>query len=227
MSASLPPEPAGFPIFLRLDGVRVVVVGGGTEAVAKTRLLLPSGARVCVVAELPDGELHALAVTRRITLIERALQPADLTGARLCVVALENDAAAAAAVAMARSTGVLVNAVDRPELCDFIVPAIVDRAPVSIAIGTGGSAPALARDVRTMVEAAVPLGIGALAELCRRWRGRVRDALPNRAARRHFWDGSTRLRRVCAGAWNARARAPRSRSAVPAWSAPGRAIRSC
>src|SRR5690349_17559288 len=106
MSASPPPEPAALPIFLRLAGARVVVVGGGAEAAAKVRLLLPSGARVCVVATAPDKELRAMAEAGRITLAERALQPADLAGARLCVVALEDYAAAAAAVATARAAGV-------------------------------------------------------------------------------------------------------------------------
>ncbi|MBN8908736.1 MAG: uroporphyrinogen-III C-methyltransferase, partial [Rhodospirillales bacterium] len=86
------------------------------------------------------------------------------------------------------AAGVLVNTVDRPALSDFIVPAIVDRAPITVAIGTGGAAPALARDLRSRVEAAIPSGYSGVAALCRDWRGRVPKALPDAHARRRFWD---------------------------------------
>lgn len=82
----------------------------------------------------------------------------------------------------------LVNAVDRPSLCDFATPAIVERGPLAIALGTDGAAPALARDLRARVEAAVPPAFGRLAALCGRWRARVAAALPEKERRRRFWD---------------------------------------
>jgi uroporphyrin-III C-methyltransferase / precorrin-2 dehydrogenase / sirohydrochlorin ferrochelatase len=187
-SAPLASEPAYFPIFLRLDGERVLVVGGGEEATAKIRLLLPTQARVCAVDPDPCQELRDLAEQGRIELGVRAFESPDLDGARLCVVGLEDAAEAAAVVGAARAAGVLVNAVDKPALCDFIVPAIVDRAPVTVAIGTGGSAPALARDLRSRIELAVPPRTGALAALCRCYRGPVARAIPDRDGRRRFWD---------------------------------------
>ena len=188
MSERPPAEPGYFPVFLRLDGERVVIVGGGEEAVAKARLLLGARPELHVFAEHAEEDMAALAAERGFALHPRAPRAEDLAGTRLCIVALDDLAEAQAAVALARAAGVLVNAVDKPAISDCIVPAIVDRGPVQVAIGTGGAAPALARDLRGRVEAAVPPGYAALARLCRAWRERVAAALPGRDARRRFWD---------------------------------------
>lgn len=177
-----------FPIFLDLAGAAVLVVGGGDPAAAKCRLLLGTGAAIRLVAPAPAAELEHLAEAGRISLLRRDFLPEDLEGARLCYIALDDMAAAATVVAEARRRGVLVNAVDRPELCDFSAPAIVDRGPMTIAIGTAGLAPALARNLRARVERAVPPAFGALAALCGRWRARVARMLADREARRRFWD---------------------------------------
>src|SRR5438477_2389240 len=139
------PDAVPFPIFLTLEGERVVVVGGGAAALAKLRLLHRSGAALVVVDPAPHEEIEALAEAGRIELHRRAFVAGDLADARLCYVALDDAEAAAAIVAEARRRGVLTNAVDRPALCDFMTPAIVERGPVTIAISTGGAAPALAR----------------------------------------------------------------------------------
>jgi uroporphyrin-III C-methyltransferase/precorrin-2 dehydrogenase/sirohydrochlorin ferrochelatase len=186
MSALPPLEAARFPIFLNLAGKRVVLIGGTEEAAAKARLLLPTGAQIHAYAD--DACEDLLALEPSITLHRRAAGSGDLCGARLCIVALEDRAEAEAACALARETGVLVNAVDRPDLCDFIIPALVERTPVTIAIGTDGAAPALARDLRARVEQAVPPGYGALARLCRALRPEVMRRLTTREARRVFWD---------------------------------------
>lgn len=193
MSERLPAEmleagPGYFPVFLRLDGERVVLVGGGEEAVAKARLLLGARPELHVFAADAGEDMAALAAERGFLLHRRAPGAADFAGARFCVVALEDFDAAREVAGLARAAGVLVNAVDKPAISDCIVPAIVDRGLVQVAIGTGGAAPALARDLRGRVEAAVPPGYGALAGLCRAWRERVAAALPGRGARRRFWD---------------------------------------
>lgn len=177
-----------FPVFLDLAGQCVLVVGGAGMAMAKCRLLLGSGAVIRVVDAKPEKALEDLARAGRISLLRRSFVPEDLEEVRLCYVALESEEAAAAVVAEARRRGVLVNAVDRPALCDFTTPAIVERGPMTIAIGTGGAAPALARNLRARVERAVPPGFAALAALCGRWRGRVAQALAGREMRRRFWD---------------------------------------
>ena len=181
-------EPAAFPIFLNLANKPVVVIGGGEEAVAKVRLLLPVGPDLRVFAQATCDDLTALAAAGHIVLCHRLPVAEDLRGARLCIVALDDPHAAEAACAMARTAGVLVNAVDRPELCDFIIPALVQRTPVTVAISTGGAAPALARDLRGRVEQAVPPGYAELGRLCRSWRPVVARSLHSRAARRRFWD---------------------------------------
>ena len=186
-SKSGPSEPSLFPVFLRLAGERVLVVGGGQEAVAKLRLLLPCAADLHAVAEMPCEDLRDMAGQGGISLHVRRFETSDLAGARLCIAALDRPEETASVVEAARAAGVLVNAVDRPAASDCIVPAIVDRAPLTIAIGTGGGAPALARDLRTRIEAAVPAGYGGLAALCRDWRERV-EAIGDKAARRRFWD---------------------------------------
>ena len=146
--------PAPFTVFLDLVDAPVLVVGGGDAAMAKCRLLLPAGAAVRVVEPAPERALEDLAEEGRVALLRRAFAPADLDGVRLCCVALEDAEEAAGVVAEARRRGVLVNAVDRPALCDFATPAMLRRGQVAIAIGTGGIAPALARDLRARIEAA-------------------------------------------------------------------------
>ena len=187
-STPMPPEASPFPVFLDLAGAAVLVVGGGEVAVAKCRLLGRSGALIRAVDPDPCDDLLDLAASGAVELRRRAFAPADLDGVRLCYVGLDDEAEAAAVVAEARSRGVLVNAVDRPSLCDFSTPAIVERGPLTIAIGTGGAAPALARDLRARIEAAVPPGFGRLVAFLGRWRGRVAAALADKGRRRAFWD---------------------------------------
>ena len=179
---------SSFPIFLRLDGRRVLVVGGGDEAAAKVRLLLPTGVTIVVVASEACDALSDLVAEGRIELLPRDFIASDLEGARLCIIALPDAERAATIAADADAAGVLVNVVDQPEICDFTVPAIVDRAPVTVAIGTGGAAPSLARDLRMRIELAVPPGVAALASICRDWRHSVAAAVPDRTMRRRFWD---------------------------------------
>ncbi|MCO6418456.1 siroheme synthase CysG [Siccirubricoccus sp. KC 17139] len=189
----MPPQPEAaaampFPIFLDLTGQGALVVGGGEEAAAKCRLLLPTGAVIRAVASVPGAALEELAAAGGIMLLRRAFAPEDLDGVRLCYVAVEDAKEAAVVVAEARRRGVLVNAVGRPTLCDFTTPAMLQCGPGSIAIGTEGAAPALARDLRTRIEAAVPSAFGTLAAFCARWRDHVTAALPDRDRRRRLWD---------------------------------------
>ncbi|RME66374.1 MAG: bifunctional precorrin-2 dehydrogenase/sirohydrochlorin ferrochelatase, partial [Alphaproteobacteria bacterium] len=122
-----------FPLFLNLDGRRVVIAGGSEAAAAKWRLVARSGARIAVVAPSLEGDFAALIAGHPNSQhIARALLPDDLADAALVYVATgerETDAQVAAA---ARAAGVPVNVVDRTELCDFITPAIVDRAPITV-----------------------------------------------------------------------------------------------
>jgi uroporphyrin-III C-methyltransferase/precorrin-2 dehydrogenase/sirohydrochlorin ferrochelatase len=182
-----PPErPGYFPLFLSLAGERALVVGGDAEAAAKVAMLRRAGAHVTVAAERLGEELAALAAAAAIE--HRADGgTALLDGVRICIAAVEDGAVAAVWRAEAARRGVLFNAVDRTELCDFIVPAVVERGRVQVAISTGGLSPALARNIRARVEAAVPAAYGRLAQFCGRWRRTVAERVP-KELRRRFWD---------------------------------------
>lgn len=180
-----------FPLFLRTSGRRVIIVGGGEQAAAKTRLLLKTDADITVVSELVDPELHALAASGRI--IHDTVKPAPgyFRAGDMVLIAREGcrtDGLSDAEIAgMARTAGALVNAVDQPDLCDFYVPSIVDRNPVVVAIGTEGSAPLLARQIKVKIEAMLEPRLGELAALAGRLRSRVAEQVELRY-RRSFWN---------------------------------------
>ena len=186
------PARAYFPIFLALRGAPVLVVGGSSEAFAKVEGLRAARVQVRVVAKAAGEQISALHAAGAIELRRRAFEVSDLDGVRLCFVALDDATAAARVVAAARRHGVLVNAVDRPQLCDFVMPAVVERGPVRIAISTGGLSPALAQHLRARIEAAVPMAYGALARFCGAWRKRVAAQLCDRTSRQRFWQSVVR-----------------------------------
>ena len=175
-----------FPIFLALDGRRVLVVGGGAAAVAKLRLLLKTTAHVNVVSERPDPEIVAWAECGRLTLHVRAQVPGDALCCPIAYACHEDPDRDAAALRMAAADGALVNVVDDLANSQFITPAIVDRDPVTVAIGTEGTAPVLARKIKADLEARLPAATGLLARTAKGFR-RLAEALPMGAARRRFW----------------------------------------
>jgi precorrin-2 dehydrogenase/sirohydrochlorin ferrochelatase len=157
-----------FPAFFPLSGRTVVIAGAGEAAEAKARLLEGSPATVLRL----DGET--------------ALAPSAYRGAVLAFVASADESFARDAAAAARAAGVPVNVVDRPELCDFTTPAIIDRGEVVAAIGTGGASPMLATMLRHDIEVRVPEGAGRVAALFRTAQDEVRRALPEPHRRRAF-----------------------------------------
>lgn len=188
MSTPTPDSAAPFPVMLDLRGARVLVVGGGEVAAAKCRLLVGTGARVRVVDPEPCADLREAAARGELVLELRRFRKLDLEATRLCYVALDSEAEAEQVAGIARRRGVLTNAVDRPALCDFSTPAIVRRGPITIAIATGGLAPALARNLRARIETAIPSGFGRLAAACGAWRHRIAEAIREPVRRRRFWD---------------------------------------
>lgn len=151
------------PIFLNLRGRAVVLVGEGEAADAKARLIVRAGGRIV---------------------------PAWEDGASLAFVALDDEGAARGAAADLRAHGLLVNVVDRPELCDFTTPAIVDRSPVTIAIGTGGASAGLAKAVRQRIEALLPARLGGLASALHAARDAMKRRWPAAADRRRAIDAA-------------------------------------
>jgi len=152
-----------FPLFLNLRGRTVVLVGEGEAADAKARLIVRAGGRIV---------------------------PAWEAGATIAFVALDDADEARAAADALRARGLLVNVVDRPALCDFTTPAIVDRAPVTIAIGTGGASAGLAKAVRQRIEALLPARLGALASALHAARAAMTVRWPAAADRRRAIDAA-------------------------------------
>lgn len=175
-----------FPIFLSVSGRRIVVAGGGDAAVAKLRLLLKTEAEITVFAPSPAPEIAGWATEGRLISVSRPLGEGDARGAALFYAASDDDAEDARTAAIARAEGALVNSVDNLGASDFITPAIVDRDPVTVAIGTEGAAPVLARAIKTDVEERLPQSTGPLARAGQAFRARAED-LPHGLARRRFW----------------------------------------
>jgi len=193
-----------FPVFLKLAGEPVLVVGGGEVALRKVRLLRRAQARIRLVARELHPELAALGVTAAAA----AFEPGHLAGCRL-VVAATDDAALNARVAQAaRERGIPVNVVDDEAASTWVSGAIVDRAPVLVAISSGGGAPVLARRLRERIEALLPAGYGGLARFLASVRERLRrvPVERRRVATERFLDG-VGAQRLLAGDPDAAARA--------------------
>lgn len=171
-----------FPIFVDLENRPVMVVGGTEEALRKIRLLKKTGAIINVIAPALHEELAA---DPRINWIAKGYHAGLLDGAALVYSA---DAALNERVAAdARALGIPVNAVDNPDISSFIVPSIVDRDPVVVAIGTEGTAPILGQGLRARIDAMLPQALGDLAQAASSLRHRVAEALPPGNRRRAFW----------------------------------------
>ncbi len=177
-----------FPLFLSLQGRRALVVGGTDHAARKVELLLMAGAQVSLVARTVTGEIAQLIADARICWAGRTFDEGDLAGVALVIVATADEALQARVSQLTQARGVPVNVVDRPALSSFIMPAIVDRGPITIAISTGGVAPALARKLRAEIERALPAALGRLARFAEIFRAQVRRTLGEPRARRLFWD---------------------------------------
>jgi uroporphyrin-III C-methyltransferase/precorrin-2 dehydrogenase/sirohydrochlorin ferrochelatase len=180
-----------FPVFLDLEGRDVLVLGGGAVALRKIETLRSAGARVTVIAETVHDDLRALAARGGVTLSERRLSREDtLVPERprpWLIVAATNDRAVNAAVARdAQAAGIVCNVVDDRELSSGLMPAIIDRSPVQIAVSTGGASPVLARLVRERLEALLDESLGPLARFAERWRVNARRVLANAGARRRY-----------------------------------------
>ena len=141
-----------YPTFLDIQGKLCVVIGAGTVAEGKVKQLLASGAKVRVISPVTSKALQELARSNRIELIERIYAEGDLAGAFLAIAATDNNETNLQVRDEASSQKVLLNVVDVTELCDFIAPAVVERGPVSVAISTSGTSPALARKLRESLE---------------------------------------------------------------------------
>ncbi|HMI76029.1 MAG TPA: siroheme synthase CysG [Steroidobacteraceae bacterium] len=177
-----------FPVFFDLAAQRVLVVGGGEVALRKVALLERSGALIALVAPDVHPELQARAAAGKINLAVREFVPDDLDGARLVIVATSRRAVNRWIASLSEARRIPVNVVDDREASRFIVPAIIDRDPVLVAVSTGGTSPVLARRLRERLEAVIPKKIGELALWLRALRHSARRRLANTDERRRFFE---------------------------------------
>lgn len=177
-----------FPLFASLQGRRCVVIGGGEEAARKIRLLLKAGGRPVVVAPDAVEEIRAAATQGVLDLEFRMFEPRDLDGAALLMVSDDGGQPIEPVLEAAKATGIPINVIDRPALSTVIVPGIVDRDPILVAIGSAGAAPVLVRRLREKIEALLPSRLGALAGFAGRFRSAVSAAMTDGDRRRRFWE---------------------------------------
>ncbi len=166
----------------------MLVVGDGTLAARKADLLLRAGSDLTVIAPSPNPDLARLLQEHAITHKTGDLVADDLDGCVIAFGASSDTATNQKLHDLAGKAGVLVNTSDNPELCDFIMPALVDRSPVLLAIGSGGTSPLLTRMLKARFETSIPAAYGRLAEFAGQYRQRVKDAIPDLNRRRRFWE---------------------------------------
>ncbi|HHQ4601528.1 TPA: siroheme synthase CysG [Aeromonas veronii] len=184
------------PIFCRLDNKPVLLVGGGEVAERKARLLLDAGAHLTVVAPELDPELAELAANGSIEWLAGEFASEQLAGKWLVVAATDRREVNALVYQSANQARIFANVVDDPKRSSFIMPSIIDRSPLMVAISSGGKAPVLARLLREKLEALLPQHLGAVATFAGSLRDRVKARFATMGERRRFWErllGADRL----------------------------------
>jgi uroporphyrin-III C-methyltransferase/precorrin-2 dehydrogenase/sirohydrochlorin ferrochelatase len=177
------------PIFMRITGQKVLVVGGGQIALRKVTLLMRAGAAIRLVAiECEPALEKLLSGNNDHEVIHRAFEPNDLEDVRLTIAATNDETVNKSVFNEARSRNLPVNVVDNPEYCDFIFPSIVDRSPVVVAVSSSGKSPMLARLLRARLETFIPSGYGKLASLLGEYREKVKGLIPDMSIRMRFWE---------------------------------------
>lgn len=175
-----------FPMFIKTTGRRVVVVGGGEQAAQKVRLIRKTDAEIVIVAAALDDELQGIVKSGKARHFKGVLTSGVFEDAAMAFVATGCSAIDVSAHALAKAARCPVNVVDRPHLCDITTPALVDRDPIVIAIGTEGTGPVLARQIKTKFEQILPQNLGGLAEIAGSLRAAVAANVP-RKRRKEFW----------------------------------------
>lgn len=176
------------PIFVDVKDENCLVIGGGKIASRKVFMLLRAGASVSVVSPELCQDLTIRKDEGEITHIDRVFEDADLETCKIIIAATNNESVNSHVSQLAKSKGIPVNVVDAPDLCSFIVPSIIDRNPVQIAISTGGASPVLARLLRSRLETFIPAAYGRLATLVEAYREKVKAKFSNTDEIRTFWE---------------------------------------
>ncbi len=173
------PSPIDYPVCLRLAGRRVLLIGAGAIAEGRAVQLLEAGAQLRMIAPVATDTLRRLSTEGRLELLERAYAPGDVAGHALVFVATDDRRVSQAVAEEARALGIWLNAADEPDLCDFTLPSVGRRGPITVAVATRGLAPALARTLRRELMAQVSGHHVRLARLS----GWLRERLPRTPGR--------------------------------------------
>ena len=178
-----------FPISLKLQQQSCLIVGGGRIAYRKAVLLVKAGAVIDIIS--PEIDANLLDVIQQCGgqhIQARYSASLSLRHYRLVIAATDDQAINQAVFEACEADNVLVNSVDDPPHCRFMVPAIIDRSPLVVSIATNGASPVLSRQIRTQLEASIPHGMGKLAEFSGKWRSTVKAKIMNPDERRIFWE---------------------------------------
>lgn len=178
-----------FPISLKLQQQRCLIVGGGHIAYRKALLLAKAGAKIDVLAPEIDDNLLQLVQQSQGQYVQDVFSSSTaLRHYRLVIAATDNNRVNQQVFAACEAENVLVNSVDDPPHCRFMVPAIIDRSPLVISVASNGTSPVLSRQIRTQLESSIPHGMGKLAEFSGQWRAAVKQKIVNPEERRIFWE---------------------------------------
>jgi len=176
------------PIFLNIRKQKCIVVGGGEVAHRKASLLFRAGAELRLIAPTISNDVRKLCAEHHCDIIEREFEEADLQGATLVVAATDDAQLNARVSAISKELNIPVNVVDQPQLCSFIMPSIVDRSPIVIAISSGGTSPVLTRKLKELNEVMIPGRIDELAKLLGGYRDQVKQEIHDFSERIRFWE---------------------------------------
>lgn len=176
------------PIFLKLTDQQALVVGGGAVAARKAELVLAAGPRLTVVAPELSRAMRELVDSHQLRYLEREFHDDDLSDIKLVIAATDDAAVNRAVYVGAEARNIPVNVADQPELCSFILPAIVDRSPAIVAVSTGGRSPVLARYLKALLERQLPFGLARFTALLGEMRDSVKARFSDFEQRRRFWD---------------------------------------
>lgn len=177
-----------YPIYVDLHRRAVLLAGGGTVAERKAESLINSGARLTIVSPTLTPRLREWHSEGKIDYRARTFSPSDLNGVYLVIAATENHESNRRVYLEAEARAIFCNTVDTADLCSFIVPAVIDRSPIKIAISSGGNAPVLARRWKRILETLIPFHTGTMAQIAGKWRNTVKRRISDIKTRRQFWE---------------------------------------
>lgn len=177
------------PIFLNIKGQPCLVVGGGDIAARKASLLLEADGAVTIVSPNLSSQMARYVKEGRVEYLESTFDTPHLEGMKVIIAATDDSSVNEQVSAEAQKRSIPVNVVDNPELCSFIMPSIIDRSPVQIAVSTGGASPVLARILRARLESSIPAAYGRLASMVNGFRDKVKARFDDVNSRRNFWEG--------------------------------------